>query len=336
MKLNPRIYFSALILVLLGLVPMYAAFAGESFYLTLFSRILIFAIAASSLNFILGYGGMVSFGHALYFGIGSYVVGILASHGLMNGWMHLTVTLVCCAIVGLLTGMIALRTTGIAFIMITLAFSQMFYFLFVSLKQYGGDDGLSIAGRSDFGILDFNNSTVFYYVCYAIFLAIMLFGYRLVHARFGMVLRGTKSNERRMLALGFSTSHYKLAAYVLSATICGMAGMLYANLTLFSSPSYLSWTMSGDLIIMVVLGGVSSLMGPLLGAVSLTLLEEVLKAYTDHWMMILGVLIVVIVLLTKRGIYGLIQDWEQRSATSESISGACSTSIKYEKQEEAQ
>ncbi|MCW5233246.1 branched-chain amino acid ABC transporter permease [Verminephrobacter eiseniae] len=310
MKLTPRIHFSALILVLPGLLPLYAAYAGEAFYLTLFCRILIFAIAAASLNLVLGYGGMVSFGHALYFGLGAYVVGILARHGWTNGWTQLSITLACCAMVGGLTGIIALRTTGIAFIMITLAFSQMSYFLFVSLKQYGGDDGLSIAARSDFGILDFNDSIVFYYVCYAALLTIMFFGHRLVHARFGMVLRATKSNERRMLALGFATLHYRLLAYVLSAMVCGVAGMLYANLTLFSSPSYMSWSMSGDLIIMVVLGGVASVMGPLLGAMGLILLEEILKSHTDHWMMILGVLIVAIVLLTKRGIDGLLQDME--------------------------
>ncbi|MCW5261408.1 branched-chain amino acid ABC transporter permease [Verminephrobacter eiseniae] len=313
MKLTPRIHFSALILVLPGLLPLYAAYAGEAFYLTLFCRILIFAIAAASLNLVLGYGGMVSFGHALYFGLGAYVVGILARHGWTNGWTQLSITLACCAMVGCLTGIIALRTTGIAFIMITLAFSQMSYFLFVSLKQYGGDDGLSIAARSDFGILDFNDSTVFYYVCYAALLTIMFFGHRLVHARFGMVLRATKSNERRMLALGFATLHYRLLAYVLSAMVCGVAGMLYANLTLFSSPSYMSWSMSGDLIIMVVLGGVASVMGPLLGAMGLILLEEILKSHTDHWMMILGVLIVAIVLLTKRGIDGLLQDMEPSS-----------------------
>ncbi|HTD03771.1 branched-chain amino acid ABC transporter permease [Undibacterium sp.] len=336
MKPSPRMYFASLVLVLLGLVPIYAAYLGEPFYLTLFGRMLIFAIAASSLNLILGYGGMVSFGHALYFGIGSYVVGILASHGLLNGWMHLTATVACCAIVAVLTGLVALRTNGIAFIMITLAFSQMFYFLFVSLKQYGGDDGLSIGGRSNFGSVDFNNGTVFYYVCYVTLLAVMFAGFRLVHARFGMVLRGSRSNGRRMLALGFPTLRYRLTAYVLSAMTCGVAGMLYANLTLFSSPSYLSWTMSGDLIVMVVLGGVASLMGPVLGAISLSLLEEALKAYSEHWMMILGLLIVGIVLLTKRGIYGFIQDWEQFGAASSSLSGSAVTSAKYDKQGEAQ
>jgi branched-chain amino acid transport system permease protein len=312
MKLNPRICFAALVLCLLGLVPPYVAYVAEPFYLTLFTRILILAIAASSLNLILGYGGLVSFGHALYFGLGAYVVSILANHGWTAGWIHLAVTLAACAIVGLVTGLIVLRTTGIAFIMITLAFSQMFYFLFVSLKQYGGDDGLTIPGRSDFGLLDISDKTVFYYLCFAVLLAVIFLGHRLVHAQFGAVLQGTKSNERRMLALGFPTLRYKLVAYVISAMICGVAGLLFANLTLFASPSYLSWIMSGDLIVMVVLGGGGTLIGPVIGAISLTLFEEIIKAFTEHWMMILGPLLVAIVLITKRGLYGAVQDWETR------------------------
>lgn len=332
-KFNPRIVFCALLLILLALVPLYAALANAPFYLSLFNRILVFAIAALSLNLILGYGGMVSFGHALYFGVGAYAVGILSSHGWGNGWLHLGVAVGVCALLAVLTGMIALRTSGIAFIMITLAFSQMLYFLFVSLKQYGGDDGLAIAARSDIGLVSLTGNTTFYYLCYGVLLLAMFFCHRLVHARFGMVLRASKSNQRRMLALGYAAPRYRLAAYVIAAVACGVAGVLYANLTLFVAPSYLSWTMSGDFIIMVMLGGAASVAGPVLGAVSLILLEEACKAYTDHWMMIMGALIVLIVLLTRRGIHGLLLDWELRAAASETA--PVTPAIQYETAEEA-
>jgi len=305
---NSEKFFAGLLLLLLGLVPVYALQSGDTFSLNLFGRILIFAIAASSLNLILGFGGMVSFGHALFLGLGSYVVGIMAHHGVSNGWAQLAATLVCCAVVGALTGALVLRTKGIAFIMITLAFSQMFYFLFVSLKQYGGDDGLSITVKSDFSGLNLGNGVVFYYVCFGVLLLVLYAVRRIVDARFGMVLRGSKSNPVRMAAIGFPTLRYRLTAYVLSSMVCGVAGLLYANLTMFSSPSYMSWIMSGDFIIMVVLGGLGTVMGPVAGTVGLILLEEILKAYTDKWMMVLGVLIVIIVSFTRRGLWGLVQD----------------------------
>jgi branched-chain amino acid transport system permease protein len=289
-------WFVALLVLTLLAVPAYASLANEPFALTFVSRVLVFALAAISLNLILGYGGMVSFGHALYMGLGAYVVGILAQHGVSNGWVQLAVTLATCALVGLLTGAISLRTSGIAFIMITLAFAQMFYYLFVSLKQYGGDDGLSIPARSEFGL----------------FLALTR---RLVVARFGMVLQGCRINERRMNAMGFPTFRYKLTAYVLSSMLCGLSGLLYANLTGFASPAYLAWTLSGELIVMVVLGGMATVFGPLVGAITLLVSEEILKALTDHWMAVLGPLIVLVVLTARRGLYGYLLDidaWRAR------------------------
>lgn len=300
----------AFIVLLLLAVPMYSKLASEPFALTFFSRVLVFALAAISLNLILGYGGMVSFGHALYLGLGAYAVGLLAQNGITNGWVQLAVTVVVCALVGALTGAISLRTTGIAFIMITLAFAQMFFYLFVSLKQYGGDDGLSIPARSDFGLFTLASPVALYYVALGLVLAALFFTRRLIDARFGMVLRGCSVNERRMKAMGFPPLRYKLSAYVLSSTVCGVAGLLYANLTGFASPAYMTWSLSGELIVMVVLGGMGTVFGPLVGAIVLLVSEEVLKALTDRWMMILGPLIVLVVLTARRGVYGYLLSWD--------------------------
>jgi branched-chain amino acid transport system permease protein len=308
-------WFAGAVVALLLAVPVYASLAGEPFALTFVSRVLVFALAAISLNLILGFGGMVSFGHALYLGLGAYVVGILAQHGVSNGWIQLGVTLAVCAVVGLVTGAISLRTSGIAFIMITLAFAQMFYYLFVSLKQYGGDDGLSISARSEFGLFSLGSPLALYYAALVLVLLALAFTHRLVDARFGMVLRGCRINERRMNAMGFATLRYKLTAYVLASMLCGVAGLLYANLTGFASPAYLAWTLSGELIVMVVLGGMATVFGPLVGAITLLVTEEILKALTDHWMAILGPLIVLVVLTARRGLYGYLLDldaWRER------------------------
>lgn len=304
------VWVAALIVLLLLAVPIYSNLAAEPFALTFFSRVLVFALAAISLNLILGYGGMVSFGHALYLGLGAYAVGLLAQNGITNGWVQLAATVVICALVGAVTGAISLRTSGIAFIMITLAFAQMFFYLFVSLKQYGGDDGLSIPARSDFGLFTLASPITLYYVALALVLAVLFFTKRLVDARFGMVLRGCRINERRMKAMGFPSLRYKLSAYVLSSVLCGVAGMLYANLTGFASPAYMAWTLSGEIIVIVVLGGMGTVFGPLVGSLVLLLSEEVLKALTEHWMMILGPLIVLVVLTARRGVYGYLLDWD--------------------------
>jgi branched-chain amino acid transport system permease protein len=304
------IWVATCVVLLLLAVPVYANLASEPFALTFFSRVLVFALAAISLNLILGYGGMVSFGHALYLGLGAYAVGLLAQNGITNGWIQLASTVIVCAVVGGITGAISLRTTGIAFIMITLAFAQMFFYLFVSLKQYGGDDGLSISERSDFGIFTLASPVTLYYVALGLVLGALLFTRRLIDARFGMVLRGCRINERRMNALGYPSLRYKLSAYVLSSVLCGIAGLLYANLTGFASPAYMAWTLSGEMIVIVVLGGMGTVFGPLAGSLVLLLSEEVLKAFTDHWMMILGPMIVLVVLTARRGVYGYLLDWD--------------------------
>lgn len=303
---SPRAWFVAVFLLALAAVPLVAAALDDNFYITVAARIVVFALAATGLNLILGYGGMVSFGHALYVGLGAYIVGILGFHGIANGWIQLAATLLLCSAIGGITGLICLRCTGIAFIMITLAFAQMFYFLGVSLQQYGGDDGTPLAARSDFWPLSIDSNAAFYYFAVVILFVALYFCWRLVHSRFGRVLRATKSNSRRMRVLGFPILRYQVTAYVISACLCGVTGLLLANLTLFMSPGYMYWTVSGDLVVMVMLGGISTIVGPVVGAVVYILLETVVSGYTEHWMIITGPVIVLIALLAKRGIYGFI------------------------------
>jgi branched-chain amino acid transport system permease protein len=307
----PRI-FAALLLAGLALVPLLSAWIEQPYYVTLFTRVVIFALAALGLNLILGYGALVSFGHALYIGIGAYAVAILSFHGVGNGWVQLGAGLAVGGIVATVIGFVCLRTSGMAFIMITLAFAQMFYFLTISLKQYGGDDGLTVAARSDFGLFSLASNDALYYAAFVALAACLVAFDRLVESRFGMVLRGCRSNERRMAALGFPTLRYKLTAYVISALVCVVAGMLLANLTKFAAPSYLAWQASGDLIVMIVLGGMGTLIGPVAGAVALLVLEEILAGWTTHWMIVLGPAIVLIVLTAKKGLYGWLVDREAR------------------------
>lgn len=294
-------------LATLGLlaVPVYAAAADAAYVMTLATRILVFALAAVGLNIALGFGGMVSFGHAMYMGIGAYMVLLMHTAGVDSGWLQLLAIGVVTSAVALVVGWVALRTHGIAFIMITLAFSQLFFFLFVSLRAYGGDEGMTLPQLSAFGSLT-GNPTARYYAVLACLGAAVYGTHRLIGSRFGLVLRATRLNERRVRAVGTATLPYRLAAYVLSALVCAVAGFFLANLTGFVSPAYLAWTVSGELIVMVVLGGVGSVIGPVVGAGGLLLIEEVLKAWTEHWMMILGPLIVVMVLWLRGGLWGLV------------------------------
>ncbi|WP_213958877.1 branched-chain amino acid ABC transporter permease [Variovorax sp. dw_954] len=318
-----RVVTVGLVIALLALIPVYSSLASQPTYLTLFSRIMIYALAALGLNLVLGYGALVSFGHALYIGIGAYAVGMLSTNGITNGFAHLGAALAVGLGASVVIGLICLRTGGIAFIMITLAFAQMIYFLAVGLKNYGGDDGLPIAARSDFGALDLSNNVVLYYVIFAILIATLYAIHRLVNARFGMVLRGAKVNPHRMAALGFSALPYQLAAYVISALVCVVAGVLLANLTSFASPAYMEWSLSGELIAMIVLGGLGSLVGPIIGAGVWLLLQELLTSVRlglpwglddmlhDHWMLVLGAVVVLVTLGLKQGLYGwLLEDKE--------------------------
>ncbi len=306
-------------LAFLLVLPLLAEAAGERFYISLATRILIFGLAAASLDLVLGFGGMVSFGHAAFVGIGAYVVGVMFFHqfegstlfglpGSVNAFLVWPLAVLASALAAFVIGAICLRTKGIGFIMITLAFAQMFYFLFVSMRRYGGDDGIALWTRSEFGgLIDIEDNTSFYYLVLAILLAFLGFCHRLLNARFGMVIRGVKENERRMQALGFPTYRYKLAAFTLAGAGGGLAGALLANATTYAGPAFMTWDRSGEIIVMVVLGGMGTLFGPVFGAAALLLMEEVLADITEHWQIVLGPILLLVVLFARRGLYGLIQ-----------------------------
>ncbi|MBV2180650.1 MAG: branched-chain amino acid ABC transporter permease [Castellaniella sp.] len=276
---SPRCVLGLCVIGCLLVLPLVTSWLGLGFYLSLATRIVIFAIAATGLNLVLGYGGLVSFGHALFVGLGAYVVGICSFHGIDDGWLQLLIMVALVTVVAGLIGLISLRTRAISFIMITLAFAQMFYFLTVSLKQYGGDDGLPIYQTSILAPLpSLDQKVTLYYLALFVLLVTMYGVWRIVHGRFGYVLRGFQANERRMIAAGYPRMRYQLCAFILSALICALAGMLMVNLTTFASPSYLSWQASGELLLIVVIGGMGTIMGPLLGTVVLLTLEEVYPA----------------------------------------------------------
>jgi branched-chain amino acid transport system permease protein len=298
------LFWSIAILALIALPPLATAL-GAPFYVDLVRRIMILAIAAVSLNLILGYGGLVSFGHAAYLGVGAYAVGILAFYGVTNGWLQLAAAIGASALVAAAIGSISIRTSGIYFIMITLAFTQMLYYLGISIAEFGGDDGMRLKARSRFPLIDLGDSTVFYYVALAFLLLSVLIVYKIVNSRFGMVLRASKSNEARSRALGFSPYPYRLAAFVIAGAMCGVAGALYANHTNYLTPGFMSWQQSGELMFMVILGGMASTPGPVLGAFALLLVEELLKGWTEHWQVILGPLLVLSVIFFKRGLAGI-------------------------------
>ncbi len=304
---NVRNIVVALMVAGLLLLPLYSHISGNIFMLTLFTRIVIFALAAASLNLIMGYGGMMSFGHAAYLGIGGYAVGILAYEGVGSGFIQWPVALAASALFALVIGALSLRTRGVYFIMITLAFAQMAYYVASGLARYGADDGLTIYKRSDFGgLINLSNRVQFYYLCLGCLFGGIYLIWRIVNSRFGMVIQGLRSNEARMQAIGFPVTRYRLACFVISGTMCGLAGALLANNTDFVSPAVMFWTRSGDLMVMVILGGMGSLFGPVLGAIVYLVLEEFLSQLTEYWALIMGPLLLLIVLFGRGGIFGLL------------------------------
>jgi branched-chain amino acid transport system permease protein len=301
---NRLLLWGISVLVLIALPPVVLAL-GQPFYLDLARRILILAIAAVSLNLILGYGGLVSFGHAAYLGIGAYAVGILGFYGIGNGWLHILVAVAASAVIAAAIGAVSIRTSGIYFIMITLAFTQMLYYLGISVAEFGGDDGMRLKTKSQFPLVDLNDPVVFYYVALVLLLLSVFVINKIVNSRFGMVLRATKSNEPRSRAIGFSPYPYRLAAFVIAGAMCGLAGALYANHTNYITPNLMSWQQSGDLMFMVILGGMATTSGPVIGAFALLLVEDFLAGWTQHWQVILGPLLILSVIFFRRGLAGI-------------------------------
>jgi branched-chain amino acid transport system permease protein len=299
--------------VLAGL-PIAALVVPENYLLDLGTRIMIFAIAAVALDLVVGYGALVSFGHAAFIGLGAYAVGMLAAHGIGEVLVALPAALAASVLFALATGAVSLRTKGVYFIMITLAFGQMAFFTASSLAPYGGDDGLTIAARNTLvGIPIFKYPRALYYVVLAALAGTFFLCRAIVASRFGRVLRGAKENATRMATLGFEVYRFQLVAYAISGGLCGLAGFLLANANDFVSPAYMSWQRSGELIIMVLLGGIGTLYGAIIGAASYLLIEEFLSRVTEYWQVIFGPFLVLVVVFGRGGLVGLFAwPWRRR------------------------
>jgi branched-chain amino acid transport system permease protein len=293
--------------------PWMANALDQTFYIGMMRRILIFGIAATSLNFILGYGGMVSLGHAAFFGLGAYTVGALATEGISTAWIAWPLASAVAALAALAIGSISLRTRGVYFIMITLAFAQMVYYVAVGLKRYGGDDGLNLPGKSTFGFgFGLDSDVAFYYVVLAVLVGVLVAFDRVLDARFGRTLIGIRENEARMESLGFPTFRFRLVAFVIAGAAAGLAGALFANHNMFVSPAVLHWTQSATFVVMVILGGIGYRYGGILGALALLLLEEILAGYTEYWHLPLGMLLLAVVFLAPHGLSGWLERRQSR------------------------
>jgi branched-chain amino acid transport system permease protein len=296
------------IFLIFAVVPLFAAFKAEAYVLGLVTRVMIFAIAALALDLLVGYGALVSFGHAAFIGLGAYAVGILSSHGMNDALISLPVALSVSALFAFVTGLVCLRTKGVYFIMITLAFGQMAYFTASSLAPYGGDDGLTIRMRSTFaGFPILANDRALYYVCLACLLGAYLFCRALVASRFGRVYRGARENALRMSTIGYEVYRYQLVAYVIAGALGGLSGFLLGNATDFVSPAFMSWQRSGELLIMVIFGGIGTLNGAIIGAAAFLLTEEWLSGFTEHWKVIFGPLLVLVAVFARGGLIGVAQ-----------------------------
>ena len=307
----------ALIIVFAISLPLILKASDQLFYLSFASRILITALAATSLNLVLGYGGMVSFGHAAFVGTGAYVASIALAEGISSAWIGWPAAVLASGLTALIVGAISLRTRGVYFIMITLAFAQMMYYLVNSMKAYGGDEGLTLPARAGLGFgLDLGDEVTFYYVVLFL-LSISLYSFsRLIHSRFGRALMAIRENEARAEALGFPTLRYKLIAFAIAGAAGGLAGALLASHGKYVNPNVLHWTQSGTLMVMVILGGVATVWGGLVGAAVLLLLQEVLGAYTEHWEFWTGWVLLAVILFARRGLVGVLATLRERRRRS--------------------
>ncbi|CAM5186979.1 Branched-chain amino acid transport system permease protein OS=Castellaniella defragrans OX=75697 GN=HNR28_003467 PE=4 SV=1 [Castellaniella defragrans] len=309
-----------LIFLLLALVPMAASFFNDAFLVRIFARIMILALAAMSLDLIMGYGGMVSFGHAAFLGIGAYAVGVMSLYadggaplpaylGFLastDAWVVWPLAILFSALGAAVIGYVALRTSGLYFLMITLAFAQMLHYFLTALDVYGGQDGIQMSGPSMIPLGDLNDVLTLYYLIWFILAAVFYLLYRLVRSRFGLTIQGIRENKRRMACLGFKTFSYRLTCFVISGAIAGVAGILLANNEQYVSPAIIHWSVSGELMMMCILGGTGTLIGPILGAIIYSMAEYWLSNYSVHWQLVFGPLLVFAVLFLRRGVLGLV------------------------------
>ncbi|MBO9431319.1 branched-chain amino acid ABC transporter permease [Sulfitobacter sp. R18_1] len=309
-------------LFLLLPVTALAAFAlDEPFIITLATKAAILALAGVGLNIALGLGGLVSFGHAAFFGIGGYAMGILAAHAqsytpimespfLIEGTKSMPViwlvAIVVSGLAALLIGALSLRTSGVYFIMVTLAFGQMLFYFSISWPAYGGEDGLSIYVRNGFPGLNTLDPLTFFAIAFAVLALVLLFAGRLARAPFGLALSAARQNAERVEAVGLAPFRLRLVAFVISGAVTGLAGALFADLNRFVSPTMFSWHTSGEIMVFVILGGVGRLFGPVAGAALFILLEHVLGGLSEFWHIYLGFLLLMVVLFARGGMIGLI------------------------------
>ncbi|MBB6180397.1 branched-chain amino acid ABC transporter permease [Pseudorhizobium flavum] len=316
--LTREIFVNLILAALLLAVPLMANVLGQPFYVTLATRVAILALAATGLNLALGLGGLVSFGHAAFFGIGGYAAGILATHAFSGDPLLLglsgtnqmpviwLVAMLVAGLVGLLIGLISLRTSGVYFIMITLAFAQMVYYFAISWPAYGGEDGLSILVRNQFPGVNTMKPVSFFLICYAVLIVALGLFVLIRGSRFGSALQAARQNEVRVATVGIAPYRIRLAAFAISAALTGLAGALFADLNRFVSPSMLSWHMSGELIVLIILGGTGRLFGPLAGAALFVIFEYVLGGLTERWQFFLGLILLGTVLFARGGLLGLL------------------------------
>lgn len=317
-SLSREMLLTIVALAALLAAPLIAQAMDESYFITLASRVAILGLAGVGLNLALGYGGMVSFGHAAFFGVGGYVAGAMLFHsqegglflGLLEGSQQALLSwplaVIIAGLAAVVIGLISLRTSGVYFIMITLAFAQMFYYLALSLPTYGGEDGMTLYERSRLGGLDISGDLTFFMVCFGVLVLALLFSHRLIGSRFGAALLTARQNEVRLATVGIAPFPVKLTAFVVSAMMTALAGALLVEQNGFASPTLLSWHRSGEIMIFVILGGVGRLIGPVLGAAAFIVLETVAGGYTDRWQLLLGVVLLGIVLFARGGLAGLL------------------------------
>ena len=316
--LTREILVNLILAALLLAVPLLANAFGQPFYVTLATRVAILALAATGLNLALGLGGLVSFGHAAFFGIGGYAAGILATHAFSGDPLLLglsgtnqmpviwLVAMLVAGLVGLLIGLISLRTSGVYFIMITLAFAQMVYYFAISWPAYGGEDGLSILVRNQFPGVNTMKPVSFFLICYVVLIVALGLFVLIRGSRFGSALQAARQNEVRVATVGIAPYRIRLTAFAISAAMTGLAGALFAELNRFVSPSMLSWHMSGELIVLIILGGTGRLFGPLAGAALFVIFEYVLGGLTERWQFFLGLILLGTVLFARGGLLGLL------------------------------
>jgi branched-chain amino acid transport system permease protein len=312
--LTPRAAITLALFLALAVLPMIVPARGGIFFINFGTAVMILAIAAMSLDLLLGFGGMVSFGHAAYIGTGGYAVAVLSFYGIDDGWLQFALAVIGSGIVAALIGLVALRTRGVYFIMITLGITQMLYYVGISLDAFGGDNGFS-TNRSIFAPgVTLADPLTLYYVSFVLLVLVMFGLQRAVNARFGMALRAAKSNERRARSLGFAPTPYKLLAFVIAGMVCGLAGALYVNLRGFMTPDYMQWMRSGDLLVMLLIGGQQSFLGALIGSGVFHGVETFLPSAIDavlpnqgrNWQALFGPLLILLVLFFKGGIVGTV------------------------------